>query len=100
MECKGEAAARVVGGRMRMIPSRRAFRYLAWLSRSIPMLAVAVEWEADGGELQPLDRTDQAAWRQLPTSLGLLPQYRYSNCWEPVSERSSEIEVPDIQHRL
>lgn len=39
---KDELAVLVVGGRTRMAPLRRAFRYLAWLSKSIPMLTVAV----------------------------------------------------------
>ena len=61
MERKSEVTTRVVGGR-RMIPSRRAFKYLAWLSRSIPVLAVAVGWEAGGSEPQSLaqQNCDQA----------------------------------------
>ena len=47
MQRRDEVTVRVVGERVRRVPSRRAFRYLAWLSRSIPMLAVAVGWKAD-----------------------------------------------------
>ena len=42
MERKGEVTAGLVGVSMRTVPSRRAFRYFAWPSRSIPTLAVAV----------------------------------------------------------
>ena len=35
----------------RTVPSRRALRYLAWLSKSIPVLSVTVVRKGEGGEL-------------------------------------------------
>lgn len=55
MKHKGEVTVCAGGRTTRTVPSRRAFRYFAWLSRSILTLAVAVGREADGGEeSQPL----------------------------------------------
>ena len=57
MKRKDEVTARVGGGRAGMAPSRRAFRYLAWLSRSIPMLAVAVGLKAGRATRSQLSRS-------------------------------------------
>jgi len=66
MEREGEVTAGFVGARMRTIPSRRAFRYFAWPSRSIPLLVVAVGCAKPvvvnlrfPGSPHPVDRTDQ-----------------------------------------
>ena len=67
---RGEVTAGFAGVGIRTVPSRRAFRYFAWPSRSIPMLEVAVGRGADGGKSQapshPLTELIRQTGRQLP----------------------------------
>jgi hypothetical protein len=93
MKRQVEVTAHVAGARTRTVPSRRAFRYLAWVSRSIPALIVAVGWEADGGEPQ----TPRSA-KPISQTRRQLPAGHWDNqdrscdgtCWN-VSERDADV---------
>ena len=67
MEREGEVTTGFVWVRMRTVPSRRAFRYFAWPSKSIPLLVVAVGRGAGRGRSQSQNLlTELINGRQLP----------------------------------